>query len=165
MSKDNLAKRAAEVIKTIKYMNIATVTPEGDPWNTPVFFAYDKQLNLYTHSWNKNQHSINIESSGKAFITIYDSTTQQGEGFGVYIQAKAKVTTSPKELLAAVKTVYKRLDKPARAVSQFLGAHPKRGYMFILEKMWVNGDTKIKGRRVDNRIEVNIPEVIKQINQ
>lgn len=160
-----MEEKAAGVIKNIVYMNIATVTPEGEPWNTPVFYAYDDQLNLYTHSWTKNQHSINIKHNGKAFITIYDSTIPQGEGFGVYIKAKAKITTRPKELLAAVKTVYKRLDRPARAVSQFLGNHPKRGYMFTPEQMWVNGQIKEDGRKVDNREEIEIEQVIKYLNK
>ena len=35
-------KRAVEILKQIKYATLATVTSEGQPWNSPVKNEYDK---------------------------------------------------------------------------------------------------------------------------
>lgn len=42
-----------KIIKRIEYINIASITPEGNPWNTPVYTAFDKSLNFYWLSWKK----------------------------------------------------------------------------------------------------------------
>ena len=54
---DNLIGKAAKVIKSILYINIASITPNGKPWNSPVYCAFDKNLNYYWFSWKENQHS------------------------------------------------------------------------------------------------------------
>lgn len=50
---DKKIERAVKVIKKIEYINIASITPEGLPWNTPVYTAFDKNLNFYWMSWKK----------------------------------------------------------------------------------------------------------------
>lgn len=47
MSMKTLEEKSAEVIKTIEYLNIASITPNGLPWNTPVYTCFDKNLNFY----------------------------------------------------------------------------------------------------------------------
>ncbi len=53
-------KRAAEIIKDIKYITIASVSDDGQPWNTPVYSAFDKDLNFYWFSDKNSQHSQNV---------------------------------------------------------------------------------------------------------
>lgn len=86
---------AKEVIEKIEYINLATVTPEGMPWNSPVYTAYDKDYNFYWASDQENIHSKNIINNQNVFAVIYDSTAPAGTGFGIYLKGTAVVVTNP----------------------------------------------------------------------
>ncbi len=98
-------EKAAGVIQRIQYINVASVTEEGLPWNTPVYCAFDKELNFYWLSWKENQHSKNIHNNPNVFVTIYDSTVPEGTGFGVYLQGRARAVTGLKDLAKALKVL------------------------------------------------------------
>ncbi|OGK24180.1 hypothetical protein A3A46_00525 [Candidatus Roizmanbacteria bacterium RIFCSPLOWO2_01_FULL_37_13] len=100
---ESLIKAAAKIIKNILYINIATITPDGKPWNSPVYCAYDKNLNYYWLSWKLNQHSKNVRNNPSAFVTIYDSTVPAGTGFGVYFEGKAYELKNIKDILIGIK--------------------------------------------------------------
>lgn len=161
---NNLVEEAAKTIENILYINIASITPEGKPWNSPVYCAFDKNLNFYWLSWKLNQHSKNIRNNSSVFVTIYDSTVPAGTGFGVYFEGKAYELSNPKDILAGTLTVYKREKRKPKDVKQFLNKFPRRVYKFIPEKVWVNGDGEIDGNYIDNRTEINFGELKKQIN-
>lgn len=108
---EGLIRAAAKVIKNILYINIASITPSGKPWNTPLYCAFDKDLNYYWLSWKLNQHSKNIRNNPSAFVTIYDSTVPAGTGFGVYFEGKAYELKNIKDILIGTKEVYKRKKK------------------------------------------------------
>ena len=40
-------QRAAEIIQSIQYATLATVTPDGLPWNSPVFALHDNEGAIY----------------------------------------------------------------------------------------------------------------------
>lgn len=156
-------EKAAEVIQRIQYINIASVTAEGLPWNTPVYCAYDKKLNFYWLSWQENQHSRNISHNPNVFLTIYDSTVPGGTGFGVYLQGQARAVTSLKDLAEAVVYGYKRRGVSVKDIKYFLGKYPRRVYKFTPEKAWVNGDSKKEGQFIDIREEIDLDELRKRI--
>ena len=79
-------KRAAEILQSIRYATIATVTEDGNPWNSPVAHELDDDLTIYWVSDKENQHSKNVRANGKAFVVIYDSTVPEGDGEGVYLE-------------------------------------------------------------------------------
>jgi hypothetical protein len=100
MSKD-FSERAKEIIAHITYINIASVTDSGLPWNSPVFAAYDDEYNFYFGTHKGSQKAKNIDANPNVFVTIYDSTIAPGDGEGVYIQAKAIRLSKPDEIGAA----------------------------------------------------------------
>ncbi|MBI3385565.1 pyridoxamine 5'-phosphate oxidase family protein, partial [Candidatus Gottesmanbacteria bacterium] len=153
---DGLIKEAAEVIKNILYINIASITTTGKPWNTPVYCAFDNQLNFYWLSWRLNQHSKNIRNNPSVFVTIYDSTVPASTGFGVYLEGKAYEVSNIKDMLIGLREVYKREKRKPRDVAQFLKKFPRRVYKFIPEKVWVNGDKEIDGNFIDVRTELDL---------
>lgn len=53
----DLNKRAKEIVEKIIYATIATASKDGQPWNSPVYCAYDEDYNFYWSSWTENQHS------------------------------------------------------------------------------------------------------------
>lgn len=133
---DGLTKKAAKVLKKILYINLATIRPDGLPWNSPVFCAFDKNLNYYWASWRKNQHSENIRNNPNVFATVYDSTVPAGTGFGVYFQGKAYELINPATMLVATTVLYKRSNKKPREIIEFLREKPRRLYQFKPEKIW-----------------------------
>lgn len=154
----DLSKRAREIIKKIIYITIATVSKDGQPWNSPVYSAYDENYNFYWASWTQNQHSKNIAENNKIFIVIYDSKAHEGTGEGVYIKAKAYVLNDEKEIERAIRYLDARVGKkkdPKTRIAQFQGNKPRRIYKAVPEKFWVNGNGDIKREYIDVRFEVN----------
>ena len=155
-----LEENAVEVIKNIEYLNISTITPEGLPWGTPVYTAYDNDLNFYYVSWKENQHSKNIKFKSNAFVTIYDSTVKSGTGFGVYLTGTIEEVTNPLTIGKGILALYKRAKLEVEDVTKFLSKYPRRVYMLKPTKVWVNGDKKIEGSTIDTREEISLEKII-----
>lgn len=151
-----LLQEAKKIISSINYINIASVTPGGQPWNTPVYFAHDKDLNFYWLSWKKNVHSQNIRNNSNVFVTIYDSKVPGGTGFGVYFQGKAYEINNPRKMITGLKTMYGKQNKKVKSAIMFLKNMPRRLYMFVPDKVWVNGDGDIDGEFIDVRTELDL---------
>ncbi len=154
---EELVKRAKEIIEKIIYITIASVTPEGKPWNSPVYSAYDR--NNYTFYWvspKATQHSENIINNPNVFLAIYDSTVPEGTGEGVYVQGHASVVTDVKEMTRAIYLLYTRKGKSLRDVSRFLDLKPRRIYKAVPEKVWLNSTERIGDEGIDIRIEIEL---------
>ena len=130
--------------------------PQGMPWNSPVYTAYDKSLHFYWLSWKKNQHSININHNPHVFVTLYDSTVAAGTGVGIYFSGEAYELSNPKDMIVALSVVYKRSKHKMRAIVEFLKHFPRRVYKFTPQKVWINGDSDINGNVIDIREEINM---------
>lgn len=157
MNDSSLIDKAKEIISKILYINIATSTKDGIPWNSPVYSAYDESYNFYWASDQNGQHSKNIKENNQIFIVIYDSTVLEGTGEGVYIQAKAHALTDENEILEALEVLDKRVGKTKeRNANEFLGKYPRRVYKAVLEKVWMNGDGDVNGNYIDIRMEVDL---------
>lgn len=156
---DKLSIRAKEIIQKILYITIASVTPDGQPWNSPVYSAFDENYNFYWNSWKENQHSQNIVNNNDIFLVIYDSTVAEGTGEGVYIKAKAYMVTEEKEIARALVLLQKRKNKPSsklRNAQEFLGENPRRVYKAVPEKCWMNVDGDVNGMFIDKREEIHL---------
>lgn len=154
----DLSKRAKQIINEIIYITVATSSKNGQPWNSPVYSAYDENYNFYWASWKENQHSKNIAANNRIFIVIYDSKAPEGTGEGVYVQAKAYMLTKKEEVARALGYLDGRVGKkknPKTRVAQFLGDKPRRIYKAVPEKFWVNGEGDVNGEYIDVRTEVD----------
>lgn len=148
-------KDAKKVIDSIEYIDLATVTIDGRPWNSPLWYKRDKDYNFYFGSPKNTQHSKNIRENGKGFIVIYDSRAPEGTGFGVYITAKVKQLEDKKELKEAIGILYSN-DKEKRIPEDFLGKSPLRLYKITPKKVWVNDSDMKNGLYIDYRIEIKL---------
>lgn len=154
----NLSKSAKEIIQDILYITIATCSKDGQPWNSPVYSAYDDDYNFYWASWRENQHSKNIVENNNIFIVIYDSKVHEGKGRGVYIQAKAHELNNENEIADAIKLLDGRVGKVKDTITrikQFQGNKPRRIYKAVPERFWINGNGDVKGEYIDVRFEVD----------
>ena len=152
---DTHLEHAANILKSIHYATVATTSPDGQPWNSPVAHVADEDLNIYWFSDKQNQHSQNVRSTGRAFIVIYDSTVPEGSGEGVYIQATVKELQDPSEIVKA-----RRLKKGAnynRPADEFLGDAIRRVYKATPQNIWVN-DAEVKNGTFirDYRVELDL---------
>lgn len=152
----DLSKRAREIIANINYITIASVTPDGLPWNSPVFSGYDKDYNFYWGTHKDSQKAKNIANNENVFLVIYDSTVPPGTGEGVYVKAKAQQIVDPQE----VKETFNLLKN--RHATDFwdyeaVGADgPVRLYKAVPEKVWMNDDGEKDGHYIDIRTEVKL---------
>ena len=148
-------KRAAEILKQIQYATLATVTPEGLPWNSPVAHTLGEDLNIYWFSDKEGQHSKNVRANGEVFIVIYDSTVPEGDGEGVYIQAKAFELDDPTEILRVRKL--KKGEDYVGKPNDFTGDAIRRVYKAVPQRVWMNDDvTEDKVFIKDIRVEVDL---------
>lgn len=154
MTREEYLKLAIKIIKEVQYITLATVTPEGQPWNSPLYTAFDKNYTFYWASDMENVHSKNIQKNNKAFGVIYDSTAKAGTGFGVYFMGKAHQINNPVEMVKAIKLLYCRTGNKPAAIKEFTKRFPRRLYKFVPEKTWINDDGKKDGEFVDVRIEL-----------
>lgn len=158
MSDKALNKRAREIVEKIIYITIATSSKDGQPWNSPVYSAYDEKYNFFWASDQNGQHSGNIEEDNRVFLVVYDSTAPEGTGEGVYIQAKAYKLTDKEEIDHALKHLAGRKGKEPKSADEFLGDYPRRVYKAVPEKVWMNGDGDVNGNYIDIRMEVDLLE-------
>src|SRR3989344_9180348 len=98
----NYTEKAKEIIAKNIYMTIATATRDGEPWISPVFFAYDNDYNLFWTSEKESRHSRLIRENGRVAIVVFDSSAPEGEGDGVYFEANAAEINDPEEAKQAM---------------------------------------------------------------
>lgn len=155
-------KRAAQIIDQILYITIASVTPQGEPWNSPVYSAFDKDLNFYWCSDKNGQHSQNVRHNGKAFLVIYDSTVPEGQGEGVYLQVDVTELTEADQIQYGYQTLQARKNKqPADdAWQKFTGDGVRRIYQAKPTRAWMN-DAEMDGHTFirDIRVELVLDDV------
>jgi len=150
-----LGTNAQAVISRIEYATLATVDKDGNPWNAPVYVAYDDHNSFYWGSYKESQHSKNIRATHKVFLAIYNSTVRPGSGEGVYIQALCNELAEPHDIIFAHQLIQKRRDPiPYWKLEQFKSSNaPIRLYKAVPQKIWINSDTTIDDTYVDIREE------------
>ena len=134
------------------YCTLATVTSDGQPWSTPVFFA-NKSDSLYWFSSMRAQHSINIEKNSKVFISIFDSNVSEGQGEGLYLLCKAEQI--PEIGIDEAIEVYNSKAKSFKVSRRdVIDKSPTRMYVARILKSWKNSDKQKDGYYEDIRKEL-----------
>lgn len=141
------AEKAKREIKANPFMTLAT-SSGNQPWNTPVYCAFDKNYNFFWNSYPGSQHSRNIMENGKAFVVIYNRLEV---GFGVYMQGTAERLIYEKDIKNALELLWKRKGENYTDVKAFTGSVP---YRFVPKRFWVNDETYLNGKKIDIKIEI-----------
>lgn len=153
MKRTDLPRKLQQILTEVPYVTLASVCPDGKPWNTPVYGCFDKDLNLYWASWPKNQHSLNIAQSPRIFAVVYDSRAAEGDGLGIYIEMNAKMLTGKREI-AQGRKIYTTNFGETLDHQPFTGLCPRRLYKASARRLWYNSDAYIKSNFIDVRREV-----------
>lgn len=157
-----LELRANELIKKIEYVNIATASKSGIPWNTPVYAVADSELNFYWSSWKEAQHSLNINENPRVFCTLYDSTRKRGDNNRrcLYFDGQANEILDEEEVTKAIGLIYPtELDQ--HKAEDYLGEGLRRFYKVKLEHAWLNdiSERQVTAATIKMRVEVNVSEL------
>jgi len=152
----DLSGRAREIVEKVIYITIATVSDDGQPWNSPVFSAYDRDYSFYWGSHRESQHSRNVRANGRVFLVIYDSTVPAGTGEGVYVRARAEEIADPDEIAAAHRLLQERRPVPFWSLQDITGNAPVRLFKAVPEQAWMNSDGELDGTFIDERCAVTL---------
>ena len=144
----------ATILSKVRYITLATSSKDGLPWNTPLGYKLDEDLNFYWVSECSKQHSKNIQENSNVFIAIYDSTVPEEKGEAVYVNALAQELNKSEDI-KHVRRLFKGSDKDA--LEKLSGESLRRAYRATPQKIWINGpkDNNPETWR-DTRFEIDI---------
>ena len=156
----NYKEQAKKIIADNMYMTVATASLDGNPWISPVFFAYDDIYNLYWVSDRSSRHSDLIRENSKVAIVIFDSSAPEGEGDGVYFEAQVEELNDTQEVEKAMSLLsnrviqeefrIKKIDEVTNEGAWRIYKATPQNISKLKEGEYVNG------QYVDRRIEVNL---------
>jgi nitroimidazol reductase NimA-like FMN-containing flavoprotein (pyridoxamine 5'-phosphate oxidase superfamily) len=159
---DKYVKKAREIIENNIYCTISTASLEGEPWISPVFFAFDEKYNIYWVSNKDSLHSTYIRSNPRVAVVIFNSQAPEGEGDGVYFKAKAEELSNPEDINKAMILLNKRVTQNEFRVKK-IGEVINEGVWRIYkatpaEISKLTEGEFINGQYVDKRIVINLFE-------
>jgi len=137
---------------------VATSTPDGEPWLSPVFFNYSPDYTLFWESAHDAQHSQNLRLNPRVAIFVKDTTTQ-APASDLYIDASA-LEVPPQHLPEALDAWWNgphgHSDRAKREVSDYGPSKPLRLYEAHIRALYVLSETVVDDYRVDTRVEVDM---------
>src|ERR687891_449427 len=89
----DLGDLARTIIDSNMYMVLGTADESGQPWVSPVYYAFAGYTEFYWVSSPEVRHSRNIAVRPQISIVIFDSQVPIGTGQGVYMSAIAEKLT------------------------------------------------------------------------
>ena len=150
--------RARELLAEIHHVSIATVNADGSPHNSPVFMAFDKQLNGYWSSHPDSLHSRNITRTGQAFLAIFDG--REGHG-GLFIEADASVLEDVRHGLEVLRPIKEAIYGTIGGPETYLSPGPQRIYQAKPRRFWVNVSNRDQQGVIirDERYEISLKDL------
>lgn len=95
---------ATEILQSQSTLTLATVSAEGLPWATPLFYLLHNGLALYWVSSRSSLHSRSLANTAEVAATVYLPTDRWKEIRGVQMRGAVEIVESAperKEVLAS----------------------------------------------------------------
>lgn len=148
-----MSDKVKKILEQIRYATISSVDNDGKPWAAPVWYVFDKHQNIYWWSPVESQHSKNIANNPNVYITVFDSTVSEGEGFGLYMRANASVVSD--DGLDSAIDLYNQSTKVFKLDREnCTGNAPTRVYKSTIDRRWVNDGVEQDGFYIDKRVQL-----------
>lgn len=161
-----LIDRAKTLLASLEYINLATASLDGQPWNTPVYARYDERLHFYWCSWKDAEHSINLRENSQVFFTLYDSTRKRGDNNMrcLYVQGHAYEIEEATEITNGLRLLYPH-DESEQDVAKVQDDSVRRLYKTIPEVFWLNdkSERQVTRETVQMRVEVPFDQLLNAI--
>jgi len=151
-------KKAARIIRNVSHVTLATVTKDNKPWSTPIYAAFDGDLNFYWTSSKDSVHATNIRANSAVFITIHRMSRYYGR-HAVYLEAHAEELNKREEILVARKFTQSHDKKQYSELKDFMGKDFRRVYRAVIEKGWTNDHEKLPDGWRNFRVELDLRRV------
>lgn len=134
----DLRAHAAGLLDTNRYVTLGTVTPEGRPWTSPVYFAADGLTSFYWCSTLDSRHSVNLAGNDAVSLVVFDSTVAPYIGRSLYAEGAAALVVETD--LEHALSVYP--GEPSRGgskldVADVTGTSPWRMWRATAAAVWV----------------------------
>ncbi len=157
-----MEEKARRIISKNLFMTLASVSMDGEPWSTPVFYATDSTMKkFFWYSRKDTVHSQNIKSNTKVTASLF-SLDGEDAMTGVYLKGYAHEVeeTELDEAIAAYIAKAAQTDEEKELLSRkedFLGDAPLRMYVMEVEECSISGEaSKWNGKWMDTRENVNL---------
>lgn len=134
---------------------------DGQPWAASLFFASDKNFNLYFVSDYRTRHARDVDACGDAVATVNADCAQWTDVKGLQIEGHVTVVTGVQRLnalrhyLAKFADVRALFEAPKGKDEETIAERLKAAHMYKLQPSWI--------RLIDNskwfgyKLEVEIP--------
>jgi nitroimidazol reductase NimA-like FMN-containing flavoprotein (pyridoxamine 5'-phosphate oxidase superfamily) len=136
---EGLVAHARELAGANRYLTLATVDGDGQPWSTPVYFAADEELeSFYWTSAETSKHSRNIAAHPAVSLAVFDSTVPPYHGRCLYASGIAEMVVGD-ELRHAL-SIYPGSEArggSAITAADVVGESPWRLYRVRASALWV----------------------------
>lgn len=160
---EDLAAHAARLLEHTAYLALGTITPDGRPWVSPVYFAAEGLTDFYWSSSTDSRHSQNLAENAAVSLVVFDSTVAPYHGRAVYAEGTAGVVP-PEELGRALAVYPGRAGRGGGALTEddVTGSSPWRLYRARVRDVWVlcprdpQQPCALHGRRDDHRARVEL---------
>jgi nitroimidazol reductase NimA-like FMN-containing flavoprotein (pyridoxamine 5'-phosphate oxidase superfamily) len=150
--------QAQQILRTERFLTLATVDRSGFPWASPLLYGYDAGLTLYWSSAIASRHSINLdETQGRCAVTMFDSHASPGKIAGLFLTGTGELVPE-NQVAQALEHLFARMDqRPNRTAADYLGKSPRRFYQFQPSEIWITGDRVPVGNQlVDTKMALDI---------
>ena len=135
----NAIRRMIEAHNT---MSLATCR-DGMPWAASVFYASDKQLNLFFVSDHRTRHGRDIEHNSIAAAAINADCSQWADVKGLQVEGRVTILTGAKRLnalrhyLAKFTDVRALFEAPKDKDEETIAERLKAANMYELRPSWI----------------------------
>ncbi|MFQ5635174.1 MAG: pyridoxamine 5'-phosphate oxidase family protein [Gammaproteobacteria bacterium] len=116
---------------------------DGKPWAASLFFASDRQCNLFFVSDRRTRHARHIKSSGAAVATVNGDCARWTDVRGLQIEGRVSVVSglaranALRLYLAKFPDVRALFDAPASEDERTIAERLKAADMYRLEPTWI----------------------------
>lgn len=148
MDKNERVLYAKQLIQRLNYLTLATSNQEGQPWNSPVFGAYDNNGTFYWGSRIDTQHSQNIAENNRGFIVVYDSTVAPSHAEAIYAQVICK-ELAKSEINQAIKLLHAKFGDSYMNPADVQEVEPRRLYKAKIIHAWITDPERDVCEEVD----------------
>jgi nitroimidazol reductase NimA-like FMN-containing flavoprotein (pyridoxamine 5'-phosphate oxidase superfamily) len=157
--KPSFEHRAAKILKEITYMTLGTVSPSNEPLTTPVYTAYDEELNFYWGSPSTTHHSQNLKTNNKVSFVIFNSKATEEDAEGVYGIGTAEELVTKEDIAKSLTYTYGRGGDTPEPAEMFMGESPVRMWKLTTRQLWMNDADKFGNVWVDKRAQLDFEKV------
>lgn len=131
MAEPDLRKLVKDYLSEAKLMQLSTAI-DNQPWVASVWFAADRDLNIYWFSATNRRHSQEVVKNNKIAAAIVLPHTPADPPRGLQLQGVAEIVSNPKDLAIATLLFTKRIFSK-RQIADFMALKYKPHKFFKIK--------------------------------